>query len=387
MIVLRKLIVSFLFFLILLISVGYKVISISLIGAILLIIFTLFDNKLIFRKKEIIIYTFYIVYISISLYISFVKYEGLSYMGYDEGYKIITQYIYWLMIPLLIYTGNKNRQYLNIDRFLAFFLVVTLIVYIINFIGYSIKDFLPISNYGLRDLRPVYLSGGIKLKGIIRSTFLFGEASFLGGFLSCMYFLTRKKIIKGLILLNVFFTFSRLAWISFCIAYFISVLSTFKIKKIKFNYKNTIPFLLIILFFVFVGDIFLSRILFFSKDDISYLVRFNEILTSLNMIKSNPLFGVGLGRYGFEYINYEVITDARHFVFPIAGSYYTLVFAEFGIIGIILLFTVILSVFKSATGANRIAFLCLLIYWFNNSFINLFWEWIFIGFIINNKKI
>jgi O-antigen ligase len=229
-------------------------------------------------------------------------------------------------------------------------------------------------------MRPVYLRDGLKLN-IIRNVFFLGESSFLAGVLAVSYFLVKRKLNKILLLTNLILTFSRLGWIAFIVGYILEVFIQFRKKKFVIN------ILIALILLSTIGNIIILRLTYFSSSDISSIARFNQIITSINMFINNPIFGVGLGRYGYEYHKYEVITGVREFKFPLPGSIYTLILSEFGILGAIVFgsfFILILN--KCRSKRKKIAFVVLAVYWLNSPFINLLWEWVFIGIMISNSE-
>jgi O-antigen ligase len=67
-------------------------------------------------------------------------------------------------------------------------------------------------------------------------------------------------------------------------------------------------------------------------------VRFNEAMTGVNMWQSSPVYGVGLGQYGFNYFRYvwdmsiaDAVLSERH----IASNIYVEILSELGLLGLL----------------------------------------------------
>ena len=160
------------------------------------------------------------------------------------------------------------------------------------------------------------------------------------------------KIIGGMLILALLFTFSRGAYIGAIISLIILLFLNLKFKikneklRIKF-FKFKVP---IILFFVFcsflliispIGTRFFSS---FDFQDKGVSERLEIWSQAVNVIKKNPVLGVGIGNY-VERV--DLFSEQRGYRSPIhAHNIYLQITAELGIIGLILYLTIFIFALK-----------------------------------------
>jgi hypothetical protein len=376
-------IISTIFFLTLIPSLGFGPMNISLIGGILLIIFCFFENKC--AKDFLIKYSIYFIFISFLIIYSILR-EVLSIRQSNitnstPEIEILLKYIYMIVIPLIVFSFKKFSNKINFERVFFLFSFISLIFYILKVIGITITDVLPISSIGLRDYGRFVIKN-IYIEYLHRNTFLSGEPSFLTGTLAAMFFLTKNRSTKFLILINLALSISRLGFVIFIVCALFNIF-LYILEKRKKNASKAF-FLMYVFFIVFISVVYvLVNLLNQSFNDLSSLARYNAIITSLKMFKDNIIFGVGIGRYPYEYFKYEFISNLGQYKIPNPGSLYTLAFSEGGIIfGFLFLLFIIYIYNKLTTRKLRVAFVSILIFWLNTAHIQLIWQWSFIGILL-----
>lgn len=178
-------------------------------------------------------------------------------------------------------------------------------------------------------------------------------------------FLKLLSIIIAFIILSfgLLFTFSRAGFICFWITILIlSILSIKKIKQLRFPvYKFVIVFLIcFIVFSYFFKELIISRSEFKAPQ------RINLIKEALNIIKLNPLIGIGIGNYGVYSRKIFDLKRAGYDMQPV-HNIFLLIASEIGILGIIILgFFIFLILFKTYRKFPfMIGFLIPLILWMN----------------------
>ena len=150
-------------------------------------------------------------------------------------------------------------------------------------------------------------------------------------------------LICGVILL--IYTFSRGGWLGFGIG--MLLFSTLKIVLSNKNFKKYFQ-IIFILVFVFTliyqfKDVILLRVL--SNDHGSAYSRIPMMLIALEMIKANPLLGVGINNYVTVMISYDYTGLASVFFHPVHNVYLQLA-AEIGIIGLLTFFWFIVMLYR-----------------------------------------
>ena len=202
----------------------------------------------------------------------------------------------------------------------------------------------------------------------------FGSANSMGCFLALLLpfviysFLTNKKtglkIILALFIAIVIFTLiltlSRGAWVALIGGLLFLVypsIRPFIRQKIR---RKSVIIGLVILFILIIGAIIVA--LFFLNAD-SALGRIFIWKVSGLMIADHPVIGVGYGNYGYQYLNYQqmffdnpanVIYYDKACNIKLAHSEFIHVMAETGIIGLILLCSLIVLFFKKANDVLKV---------------------------------
>lgn len=164
------------------------------------------------------------------------------------------------------------------------------------------------------------------------------------------YFNSKENFLKFAFVISalmqfvaLYLTFSRGAWIGIIIA--LTVLAVF-----KYRLKGILGLLLIIFIAFGISALFMSPsrlsdrfISIFNPEDAAILSRTHHMLTAVKLIKSNPVFGVGLGNFQVAAKKYEnqELTEIAHNVFLQYA-------AEAGVISAVLLLIIFIKHFLNA---------------------------------------
>jgi O-antigen ligase len=182
-------------------------------------------------------------------------------------------------------------------------------------------------------------------------------AGFLSvGFLAGLYFViknafeTKKDLYEKIavllasliIFLAILFTFSRASWVSLFFVVFLCSLIVFTKKerrskknlKLFFMYCLLLTFLIVSVF----KDPFLRRfgVVEDKLETKSTTERISYYQDSWDLIKKNPVFGVGAGNYTLA-IHDTLDPNARWWIYQPVHNFFVLVFVELGAIGFLLL--------------------------------------------------
>lgn len=159
----------------------------------------------------------------------------------------------------------------------------------------------------------------------------FGGLYFLLSAVIAMH--TRHFIFAGFAVAGLILTQSTSAYFGFIV-----LLGTYYMLTNR-NYFALIPYFLgacVALFGIFVY--FAEQGKFETSGSASGAVRFNEAMTGINIWLTSPIYGVGLGQYGFHYFRNvwdmaiaDAVTSERH----IAAIVYVEILSELGILGLL----------------------------------------------------
>lgn len=157
----------------------------------------------------------------------------------------------------------------------------------------------------------------------------FGGLYFLLSAVIAMH--TRHFIFAGFAVVGLILTQSTSAYFGFIV-----LLGTYYMLANR-NFFTLIPYFIgacIALFGIFVY--FAEQGKFETSGSASGAVRFNEAMTGINIWLTSPIYGVGLGQYGFHYFRNvwdmaiaDAITSERH----IAAIIYVEILSELGLLG------------------------------------------------------
>lgn len=144
---------------------------------------------------------------------------------------------------------------------------------------------------------------------------------------------TRHFIFAGFAVVGLILTQSTSAYFGFIV-----LMGTYYMLANR-NFFALIPYFIgacIALFGIFVY--FAEQGKFETSGSASGAVRFNEAMTGINIWLTSPIYGVGLGQYGFHYFRNvwdmslaEAVTSERH----IAAVVYVEILSELGILGML----------------------------------------------------
>ncbi len=172
-------------------------------------------------------------------------------------------------------------------------------------------------------------------------------------------FLASKKYMKWLFLLiiifllvHLFLTFTRTAWIAFVLSFLTMI---FLLFKAHINRWTFLKYISIIIFIVLAGNCWATV---FQFEPGTVKSRFLIWKTCLSMIKSNPLFGCGVGNfevgyYAFAAGNPDVFLSLTQRITH-AHNEFLEIWVETGIIGLSLFLFFIFAIFRMAFDIMRI---------------------------------
>ncbi|MEK9147471.1 MAG: O-antigen ligase family protein [Patescibacteria group bacterium] len=193
----------------------------------------------------------------------------------------------------------------------------------------------------------VYIDNSV----FMRSIGSFPDPNTFGFYLSFIIpgaFLIKEKyfkIIGALLILSLLFAFSRGAYLGVIISLIILLLVNLKFKtkneKLKLKKKSLYSFKFLIVVFIFsflifslAGPVRQRLVSSFDFQDKGVSERIEIWSTAFNVIKENPILGVGIGNYT-EAV--DLFSEQRGYRSPIhAHNIYLQIAAELGIIGLIL---------------------------------------------------
>jgi len=174
------------------------------------------------------------------------------------------------------------------------------------------------------------------------------------GFLGFIYLFFKEQkyyflIPSFLILFSIFLTFSR----SFLIISFLGILATIVYGIVDKLFLKNAVFLLftvcvfLIAFHFILGDLLTAR-LYVYKTEPSFVYRVNYNLIGLELIKNNPIFGVGLGNQiiaGLYGGYYQALGFLKSWQWQPIHNIYLLIASETGLIGIAAFILLVASIF------------------------------------------
>jgi putative inorganic carbon (HCO3(-)) transporter len=266
----------------------------------------------------------------------------------------------WFFIPMLLLGPVYFKQDKNIVVFIFLFVLATVIASVYSLIHHSIYDF------------------GEKEGHWVMYPF-FKDHTIYGAILAlvlpwsiALFFIKKNNLLQNIvnsliviiILVALFFSYTRAAWISVIGSFFILVLIYFRIKLI---YLLTIGFLAIGSTFIFWDQIqmelernneehtteeFGNRLQSAANvsTDASNLERINRWSCAIEMFKERPLLGFGPGTYQFEYAQFQqpenlTIISTNFGDMGNAHSEYLGALSETGIFGLLALLILIIIIY------------------------------------------
>lgn len=209
-----------------------------------------------------------------------------------EGFRAVVQYILWYFVVIQLLRTEKGARNLCI-----FFVLVAFVLALHGVYQYIIGVEMPAGWVDSKE-------AGVRTRvySILTSPNIFGCLMTLASPIAFSFVFSMKKIKSKVffafatcvMLLSLLFTFSRGAWIGFMVAAFVYVF----IKDKRFFIPIIIGAILVIAFVPSVSN----RITYMlSSEYIESSLRGGRLVrwaTGLEMLKSNPFVGVGLGHFG-----------------------------------------------------------------------------------------
>jgi len=306
----------------------------------LLILFSQKSISLKINKIDIFV-TIFIIYIIIN---SIFKGGGLLLRRVDTLLFIILFY-YLLQLD---FVGEKK----NVHIFLKYFIIIHCILLGVLSI-YGILQFFNIDIYNapmiIKESKVVATFGNPNnFAGYISAAFpylLFSLRNNSYKYIKCILMILTVVVISALIL-----TISRGAWIALilgCILLYFDKIKQYLINPLNNKYINYIIFCVLIVF-----SVFMFKYLYEINPD-SAKGRLLIWSISKNMILGNWIFGIGFGRFGVEYLDYQADffkscnnIDWYGWASNLQGAKneFIQIFVELGIVGLFL-FLIILVMF------------------------------------------
>ncbi|MBI3593465.1 MAG: O-antigen ligase family protein [Nitrospirae bacterium] len=350
---------------------------------------------------------FYSLFAALLFWILKLAYDGRIFLPTTLSAKLFVFFIIWILLSgaLNLYdvTGIEVKGRLGIEK-LIFQLIVVLFGFIVAIFIYNVLiltreplvtirrliliSFLLVGSYSILEL--FYLAGNEQASIVLEKLNMFIHASknienysylypnrvrsvssesswfsMYSGFAFpwiVSYMFTRPKnyiiylFLTSYFLILIMFTFSRTALvITFCqLSLIIYALIREKVRKLKLLFYMAISILILIGFaytsnignLAFTVNDLVTRII--SLDAPSNLARFGSQVAALEMGMENPLFGVGLGQYGFHMSEFvpewaKASSEIRLWTNPAVGtawppihSIYVRLICEVGLIGFLI---------------------------------------------------
>lgn len=259
-----------------------------------------------------------------------------------------------LLIPVLI----TIVRYQNIEYYINAFLAACLLIAILSiFIGYEI-----IPPFGsARVSNPTPAMSHITHTPFMVFAFYLFLIKIRSAFINKSFFLViGLSVLSAIVLWSIFFTGGRAGHVMFFIMFLLAIIQfwNLKLKTIFFGFLLSI---FTFTFFYNVSPIFGERvdktIQSFKryeddpKSDLGYRITFGR--NSLEIIKNNPIFGVGTGDFKWEYWEVKKVLTPNLYGTANPHNMYILVAAQFGIIGLFALLNIFYSQVKIALSSNR----------------------------------
>lgn len=145
-------------------------------------------------------------------------------------------------------------------------------------------------------------------------------------------------------LLALIMTLSRMSWIAVSISICVAIIVIHRKRIIQSNIKLWIAIFCFVMVFLVFSPTIKER--FVSYDGGSAAIRLRMYHVALQIIKENPLFGIGLNSYAEVMHSYDDKNMVTYVVFPVHNSF-LLIAAEIGILGLIFLLIYLFSVLRA----------------------------------------
>lgn len=308
-------------------------------------VFAIFNNY----KKHFFYFLLFILFLSIGVSISKNPLSGV--------YGIV-KFLELAYLSLFIYINSSK---LDLKKVLIFFGIAVLFESAVAFVQYfnqgslnNIFYFLGERSYSQNT--PGIANASINGKLFLRPYGTFSHPNVLGGFIVLslsLFALFMNKLNKAFLIiifivgtLALFLTLSRtaiFAFIFFAVSFFLlSVYEKYKKGKLKSAYLLAVPLVVIgvtLLFIIFSTNPLIQRLTHLNLNDLSLAQRTKLINASLQMIKENPIFGVGINNFLNNLPNsfsYPSLLQPAHNIFLLA-------FSQTGLLGFFILISILLK--------------------------------------------
>jgi O-antigen ligase len=340
----------------------------------------------------------------ISLFITILIFRGRWFVPKNLAFYLIVLFIFWIFISGIVNYNDILSNYFKgrsgLSKFLTQSMVIILSCFTIVFYYNLFKDlnFNSIKNAIIISCIIPFIYSFIEILNFLNITIarnllllleeyihsfavynyvlseepklrsVSGEASWFGTYISFLFpwvlnILIAKKdnklfnyVILIYLLILVYFTFSRTVYSIVFIQLICFFLLYFLYEK---NYKTKIRLIFSSAFMTILAILFLTDNLFSNiftvlsslsdPENLSNVARFSSQIAALKMWIDAPIFGVGIGQYGFYmpiYISQkslilsheiqEWVTNSINSPWPPVHGLYSRILAEAGIIGLIL---------------------------------------------------
>ncbi len=327
-----------------------------------------FTKKVFTKKKAFLFLIGYVLITSISVFVS--KAPLISFLEY------LRMFFYFLFSVYVVIEVEFAKEFKSILKFL----VIGALVSCVFGFGQFLKQGSLFNNYLVLGEQPFTFSTRNIIKenvlgvSTIPAYGLFRHANIFGGYLSVILILLLGYIkffdknirpvtffVSAVLVLALLLTLSVSAWLGLLLGL---ILLMFE------KSKNYMPALFVAIFLLGFSVLYVNN-LFKNEPPASIHRRQNLMLSSLEMIKKQPFFGVGYKSNTLHIEDYLTkYSQGLRFVQPV-HNIFILTFSESGIFAIVFLmsfFVVLFSLAKKTVGADTLPFISLLQVAFMGSF-------------------
>ncbi len=277
-------------------------------------------------------------------FLSFAR-SPYSYAIFEELLRFLS--FFFLYILVLETVTNHKRKAVVLDS-LTLVTFIVCVYGVLQRMGFYLFNWIP--------------AGGLRISSFFGNPNLF--ATYLVAVIPLLFvlFLEKTKLRKviagitlGLALVCLTLTGTRSAWVAFVASFIFFILLIRWIKAIRLNWENLLRFgtllLIILLLVVFNWNMIAGRILQVTDPFGSVFIRIHIWEVTLNIIKSTPILGTGLGTFQiefpkFKYPDFDLEVRIENLLH--AHNEYLEILAEMGILGLGIFLWLMISFFGYA---------------------------------------
>ena len=287
----------------------------------------------------------FILVMSISLIRNEVVFVGLK--------DFINFLAYFMIFFLIINCIYNQKQFLS---FLKLYFIIAFLIALYTFFQYYGYD-------------PFFIGNNYLTSTLGQKNWISNYIAMIFPIVFSFFLLQKEKkfkiiyyILLSVLYANIMICQSRGIWISIFVSSIIGFYFIYKIKLVKYFRKNRKWLIILILTFLIITVIYSTNnplnksavtvvqraATTFDKSDTSINTRMLIWKITFNMIKDNPWFGSGIGTFKLNYQNYQADylqenpEDIKYWIKAgEAHNEYLQIWAELGIIGLILFLTII----------------------------------------------